>query len=450
MPTAQEFQNAASSLKKLADRYHRFKNDPEQFLDDLKSRDRKDLKDFVDSTAESLTTKIDGVRQIRPVVFLRYVLVQRILAEEHEVTLSDIEELEDRIDERDINYFSDYPELHDEIDSQKSRSASAFHSWDPFRILHGIDYRWHATDCLEQLEILAEFIQSELNLAKCDYHTAGFDHNQNYGTDHCWVALYPQEAADHQDAYQIFLAVRCDAYVQGIISGGRVEDDVGDLYEIPADPELDVETMTAQYQDLLPRFSQLNRALLSEEPSQEERTRGDHPLNLILYGPPGTGKTYSVQRRSVRIIEGTTRELTDEEVSERFRSYLDEGQIEFLTFHPSYAYEEFVEGLRYDPDQKIPVVQDGILKRLAQRALNPRPNPKRSDSPRIWNLSLGRQGNDEVYRRCIEAGEISVGFIHDENMEGLDEAAIADLFAERSRENETNNINTVHQFVNEL
>jgi 5-methylcytosine-specific restriction protein B len=361
-----------------------------------------------------------------------------------------MEELEDRIDERDIDYFSDYPELHDEIANQKERAASAFNSWDPFKILHGIDYRWRATDCLEHLETLAEFLQSELNLAKCDYHTASFDHNNNFGTDLCWVALYPQEAADHQAAHQTFLCVTPAAYEQGIVSGGRVEDGVRDLYDIPADPALDVETMLERYEELLPRFNRLNQALLFDKPKREEQARDDHPLNLILYGPPGTGKTHSVQHRSVQIIEGTIRDLTDEEISDRFRSCLDDGQIEFTTFHPSYAYEEFVEGLRYDPDQKIPVVQDGILKRLAERALNPRPNPKRSDSPRIWKLSLGRQGNDEIYRRCMEAGEIAIGFVHGENMEGLDEDAIANRFAEHGRASETNNINTVHQFVNEL
>jgi 5-methylcytosine-specific restriction protein B len=54
------------------------------------------------------------------------------------------------------------------------------------------------------------------------------------------------------------------------------------------------------------------------------------PKNVIYYGPPGTGKTFEVQGV-------LTAEYTDAEYGERY---------EFVTFHQSYGYEEFVEGLR--------------------------------------------------------------------------------------------------------
>lgn len=66
-------------------------------------------------------------------------------------------------------------------------------------------------------------------------------------------------------------------------------------------------------------------------------------LNFLLYGPPGTGKTYIVPKRAAKIC-GKGREYYSELVKQ--------GRIAFVTFHQSYSYEDFVEGIR-------PVTADG-------------------------------------------------------------------------------------------
>ncbi len=66
-----------------------------------------------------------------------------------------------------------------------------------------------------------------------------------------------------------------------------------------------------------------------------------YPLNQILYGPPGTGKTYSVVRKALEIIEGNASDNRS-----KFTEYVEKGQIKFITFHQSYGYEEFVEGIK--------------------------------------------------------------------------------------------------------
>ena len=66
-----------------------------------------------------------------------------------------------------------------------------------------------------------------------------------------------------------------------------------------------------------------------------------YPLNQILYGPPGTGKTYSVVSKALEIIEGNG----SNNIS-KFKRYIASGQIKFVTFHQSYGYEEFVEGIK--------------------------------------------------------------------------------------------------------
>ena len=94
-----------------------------------------------------------------------------------------------------------------------------------------------------------------------------------------------------------------------------------------------------------------------------------YALNTILYGPPGTGKTYQALARAVSIAEPSVGEVRGD-VQSRFRMLCSEGRVAFITFHQSYSYEDFIEGIR-------PVLSDeeergaryelvsGIFKRIA-------------------------------------------------------------------------------------
>jgi len=93
------------------------------------------------------------------------------------------------------------------------------------------------------------------------------------------------------------------------------------------------------------------------------------PLNQILYGPPGTGKTYSVIQKAVEIIDGKVSNDRDE-LKKRFNELKEAGQIEFITFHQSYSYEEFVEGLKPDIEsEEIRYkIEDGVFKKISDEA----------------------------------------------------------------------------------
>ncbi len=105
------------------------------------------------------------------------------------------------------------------------------------------------------------------------------------------------------------------------------------------------------------------------------------PLNQILYGPPGTGKTYHTIDKALEIL-GENLESRDEKKA-KFDEYVKNGQIVFTTFHQSYGYEEFVEGIKPNIDSEEGNSKDieykikpGIFKKVCERALENEDNIK--------------------------------------------------------------------------
>ena len=87
--------------------------------------------------------------------------------------------------------------------------------------------------------------------------------------------------------------------------------------------------------------------------------------NIIFRGAPGTGKTYLAKEIAADIISNGYFDdytlLTDEQKK----------QVEFVQFHPSYDYSDFVEGLRpqINADGSMGfTLQDGVFKKFIARA----------------------------------------------------------------------------------
>lgn len=155
----------------------------------------------------------------------------------------------------------------------------------------------------------------------------------------------------------------------------------------------------------------------------ERKSRSDclHPLNQIIYGPPGTGKTYSTAEYALAIIEkrliNNDPQNNDERkrLMELYGNYVERGQIIFTTFHQSYGYEDFIQGIR--PDSEAGTVcfkkVNGIFKKIADNAL------KDPDNNYVMIIDEINRGNiSKVFgelitlieedKRCGEVNQLTV------------------------------------------
>ncbi len=153
----------------------------------------------------------------------------------------------------------------------------------------------------------------------------------------------------------------------------------------------------------------------------------DH--NIILYGPPGTGKTYHMPYYAVAIVENEPLEkiklLEYDTVLEKFKKYKSDERIAFTTFHQSYGYEEFIEGIRpILVEEETEVIKkgevqyqikSGVFKQFCERARNVTAQKEEenwglNDNPTVWKVSLEKTGNNPTREDCMKNNHIRIGW----------------------------------------
>lgn len=210
-----------------------------------------------------------------------------------------------------------------------------------------------------------------------------------------------------------------------------------------------------------------------ESMPQETYSQQKSANNLILYGPPGTGKTYSTIDQALEIIDPALFESTQGEGDRtnrakrkaRFDELLQAKRIGFVTFHQSFSYEDFVEGLKASTDEAGQVkyeVEDGIFKQMCSTAAASNNAGSRSSAKKvdpagrtIWKMSLGNtMGADaSIYEECIQNGYVLLGWGKDVDFTGAStRAAIkAKVEAEKPEGWESEyTVTACHAFVNTM
>ena len=196
--------------------------------------------------------------------------------------------------------------------------------------------------------------------------------------------------------------------------GKAIDDEEGHSYIYKIRPQLMAALQEVDLSKINPNY----------EEGEEEMT--DVSMNTILYGPPGTGKTYNTVVYAVAVIENKTVESIKSEsysaVFERYNRYKADGLIEFTTFHQSYGYEEFIEGIKPVMDNADDehsdiqyTIEDGLFKAFCNKASMPLTKKTNLDlglnkTPTIWKVSLWSTGDNPTRTECLENGHIRIGW----------------------------------------
>jgi len=167
----------------------------------------------------------DPDRDFKPVNLLRAEIARRILKDE---TASEalVNEIKDNIRTKNVNYFNHYKEdFLKQIQEYELFKRDLFANWqNPWSIFHSYFYRGTIRETvLNYLEQIAKDLLAKLELKDYIFHKVDFQGATNFGSDFCWIALYPITKESHKDSYQFF--VRFDASPEaGQIAGWSVKE----------------------------------------------------------------------------------------------------------------------------------------------------------------------------------------------------------------------------------
>ena len=140
--------------------------------------------------------------------------------------------------------------------------------------------------------------------------------------------------------------------------------------------------------------------------------------NIIIEGAPGVGKTYLLPRIITRLCCPELSNAPQSQLESKFNELRERRQVEYITFHQSMDYEEFVEGIRpkTDSDGNISYeVVSGIFKQMCDAAKRPITEEnvfQINSGATIWKVSLAGTGDNPVRRECMENGHIRIGWDH--------------------------------------
>ena len=157
--------------------------------------------------------------------------------------------------------------------------------------------------------------------------------------------------------------------------------------------------------------------------------------NMILYGPPGTGKTYNTVIYAVALCgeDGTLEEVQQKAiedyaaVKERYDELRAQHRIAFTTFHQSYGYEEFIEGIKPIVDEESKdvsySVEPGVFKKFCEIARTPADVEVDPDAC-IWFMRL-EDNAKSLKDTCFANGTLMMdikkddAWTHDRFVEGM-------------------------------
>ncbi|GAC23272.1 ATPase associated with various cellular activities AAA_5 [Paraglaciecola mesophila KMM 241] len=237
------------------------------------------------------------------------------------------------------------------------------------------------------------FPQGEIKLRKSPINQAG-----NFA-EYTWAKIYPtsdsrKELAHTVGIYTEGFTVKIDTVNVDNALRKRYENVRGDYSDSPIVSSISIEDGLAMTMDQLvdwsikkiaefsPTYDEVSKEIglspvhvshskVPEDPQDDyQKSKLSMSLNQIFYGPPGTGKTFHTIEAAVIAAEPNFQANSRGELKAKYDELVAEERIRFVTFHQSYGYEEFVEGLRANSEEGVISydVEPGIFKQICTDA----------------------------------------------------------------------------------
>lgn len=130
------------------------------------------------------------------------------------------------------------------------------------------------------------------------------------------------------------------------------------------------------YQLILKRLKETTlqkNTMIKDKKIEELNHRVLDNKQVVLYGPPGTSKTFVAKRLALSLISNEDISTqSDEQIKKLFEKYQDKGQLKLVQFHPSYSYEDFIQGIKPSPAEEGGIsysISNGMFKELCDKII---------------------------------------------------------------------------------
>lgn len=319
-------------------RLEEFEEDTSVFLDEIRTLPQAFLRDQLEA--------YEGRQKIAKI---RYDVLDAILDGES-VDIDDIAERENANHEKNI-----------------------MNSWDDYKILAQIYYNYAKDRVEAYIEDLLDYLRNEIDADQLSTHYVTYQGATNIPSTRSWAVLYPSVLGDHKSAYQLYIYFYPNKIEFGTDNGSDVPRREYDDELFESEDEISIQKVVEAYRERLDTFWRWNEELIEEPDSAEYdelpwfETVEKHlqrKKQIVFHGPPGTGKTYGALNFAKWWID---RGLDEEE---HFDDAIED-RLRMVTFHPTFSYEDFIEGITaktrdgdlvYEPEA-------GVFKEMCEEAV---------------------------------------------------------------------------------
>ncbi|MBE0637050.1 MAG: EVE domain-containing protein [Bacteroidales bacterium] len=225
------------------------------------SENPNDLFAAINSLPKNLVEEVfkeygDSDRSFKPVNLLRAEISRKLLQDET-ITEALVDEIKEKIRAKDVGYFNHYKEdFLKQLQDYELFKRDLFANWQrPWSVCHVLYYRGIIKETVQiYLEQIANDLLKQLNLNDYTFHTVDFQGPNNFGSDFCWIALYPITKESHKESYQFFIRLGASSEAGQIAGWSIKEPQPNNLKEIST-----YEEAFSILKELKPEITKLNK-----------------------------------------------------------------------------------------------------------------------------------------------------------------------------------------------